>query len=165
MRNGVKNMAESNMYSASAEEIWELFGDFVEGNPDGGALALSTFPLAADARNALERSLEAFGYGRDALAFVTLLPRAGASAGAALDAHAEFLLIEGIDPICLIACDERAIASLEAAYRTPCTRDAGMRVLGRPCVLLRDLSAMLASDQEKQRLWAILKTLPKWAGR
>ena len=160
------------MYSISANEIWDLFSDFVEGNPDGGALALSTQPLPANARDALERSLDAFGYGRNALAYVTLEARAAAGQpaqtadstapyAAPLDPRAQFLLIEGIDPICLIACDDRAVASLEAAYRTACTRDTSMRILGRPCVLFGDLPALLATDQGKQRAWALLKTLPR----
>ena len=156
-------MSKSNMYSASADEIWGLFADYVEGNPDGGAVTLSTEPLPSEARNALEKSLAAFGYGDDALAYATLLPHgADADSGAAmLDPQAEFLLIEGLDPICLIACDERAIASLEATYRTTCKRDAGVRVFGRPCVLLRDIADMLKTDQGKQRVWALLKTLPR----
>ena len=151
------------MYSASADEIWELFGDYVEGNPDAAAAALSARPLSSAARNALEKSLAAFGYGEGALAYATLNPR-GSEAGEAdgtLDPHAQFLLIEGLDPICLIACDEQAISSLEATYRVACKRNASSRVFGRPCVLLSDIDRMLESDQGKQRLWALMKTLPK----
>ena len=156
-------MASSNMYSASADEIWGLFADYVEGSPDAGALALSTGPLSPTACNALEKSLAAFGYGNDALAYATLLPHGvdANGAGEALDPQAEFLLIEGLDPICLIACDERAIASLETTYRTTCKRDAAQHVFGRPCVAFGDLPILLTTDQGKQRAWSLLKTLPR----
>ena len=158
-------MTKSNMYSVSADEIWGLFADYVEGNPDAGALALSTKPLPPAALNALEKSLAAFGYGNDALAYATLLPHEtdAEGANAALDPQAEFLLIEGLDPICLIACDERAIASLEATYRTTCKRDAAQHIFGRPCGVCEDLPALLTTDQGKQRAWSLLKTLPRIA--
>lgn len=156
-------MTNSNMYSASADEIWGLFADYVEGNPNAGALALSTEPLSPTARNALEKSLAAFGYGDDALAYATLLPHEveANGSGETLDPRAEFLLIEGLDPICLIACDERAVASLETTYRTTCKRDAAQHVFGRPCVAFDNLPVLLTTDQGKQRAWSLLKTLPR----
>lgn len=155
------------MYSISADEIRGLFGDYVEGSESGAAVALSAEPLPHDARNALEKSLEAFGYGGDALAYATLAQRNAdaedneTEVDADLDSRALFLLIEGLDPICLIVCDRRAAAAIEAAYRTACGRDVAQHVFGRPCVIFEDLPALLASDQGKQRAWSLLKTLPR----
>ena len=151
------------MYSVSADEIWELFSDYVEGNPNGTVVALSSEPLPAVARNALEKSFDAFGYGAGALAYVTLEAHAAKSADACapLDPQAQFLLLEGLDPVCLIACDHRAVASLAATYRTSCAVDTAPRIFGRPCVLFNDLASLLATDSGKQRAWSLLKTLPK----
>ena len=166
-QNSVKNMAESNMYSISADEIRGLFGDYVEGSENGAVVALSAEPLPHDACNALEKSLEAFGYGRDALAYATLTQRNAdaerdeTAIGTSLDSRALFLLIEGLDPICLIICDQQAAAAIEAAYRTACGHDAAQHVFGRPCVIFNDLPALLATDQGKQRAWSLLKTLPR----
>ena len=150
------------MYSISADEIRGLFEDYVEGSESGAVVALSDGPLPASARNALEKSLEAFGYGAEALAFATVLPRTGGEAGSArLDPQALFLLIEGIDPVCLVACDRQAAAALAATYRTACNRNAAQRIFGRPCVIFDDLPALLQSDAGKQRAWSLLKTLPR----
>ena len=167
VQNSVKNMANSNMYSISADEIRGLFGDYVEGSENGAVVALSAEPLPHDARNALEKTLDAFGYGGDALAYATLVQRNASAKGDdspisdSLDSHALFLLIEGLDPICLIVCDWKAATTVEAAYRTACGRDTAQHVFGRPCVIFNDLSALLASDQGKQRAWSLLKTLPR----
>ena len=101
-------MSKSNMYSVSADEIRGLFDDYVEGSESGAVVALSGDPLPDHARDALEKSLEAFGYGREALACATLRPRTGIDASddaddARLDPQALFLLIEGLDPVCLVA--------------------------------------------------------------
>ncbi len=156
-------MPQSNIYSASAEEVHELFGDYLDGSGSCVVLALSERPLDETARTAIARSLDSFGYGADACLFATLLPIDPAVEGGevALDAQALFLLVEGLDPVCVISCDAASCEALGQAYRVTFELDAPARVFGRPAVAFRDLSALLASDDGKQRAWRILKALPK----
>ena len=66
-------MTQSNMYSASAADVWEIFCDHVEGNPAAVVLALSWNPLGDASRNALAKSFESLGYGKEVCAFATIL--------------------------------------------------------------------------------------------
>lgn len=146
------------MYGASAAEIWEIFGDHVEGNPAALALALSSAPLGDIARNALEKSFESFGYGAMPCAFATLAPRVGD--GPSLDPQALFMLVEGLDPVCVVCTDAEAVHAVESAYRTTCPLDAPARVFGRSAATFRNLDTLLETPEGKQKAWSVLKTLP-----
>ena len=117
----MKIMAASNIYEAGAVELFDLFGDYIEGSAERIALLVSTRCVGDAATRAIDKSLAAFGYGTDACSYVTLFPRDDQVEGAdiSLDPHALFLLIEGIDPLFLICADEGAVALASEAYRTP----------------------------------------------
>lgn len=161
-------MAKGNIYTSGTAGILELFGDYVEGSPDRAALAISTRKLSSAATLALDKSLDAFGYGRDACSYAVLAPSAddadsadGAAEEPALDPQALFLLIEGVDPLILICADERAAALVAQAYRTSLQYDAPARIFGRPAVAFRDLDGLMNSDAGKQKAWKLLKSLPR----
>lgn len=156
-------LPQSNIYSASAEEIGGLFGDYLEGNAAGPVLVVSEHALVDEAREALAKSFASFGYGSvDVCGYATLHP-AGETAewDVVLDPQALFLLVEGLDPVCVVCADEASAACLGKAYRTSFELDAAVRVFGRPAVAFRDFTAMLGSDDGKQRAWHILKSFPK----
>ena len=156
-------LPRSNIFSASADELRDLFADYLDGEGPCVVMALSEQPLSPEARNAIEKSLESFGYGSDACLYATLLP-AGEGTGESavpLDAQALFLLMEGLDPLCVICADTAAITRLGEACRTTFEPDAPIRAFGRPAVAFRDLTGMLATDAGKQRAWRLLKSLPK----
>ena len=155
----MKNMPRSNMYSASAADVWDLFCDYVEGNPSAIVLAVNSESLGDLSRNALAKSFESFGYGRNACAFASLVPRSDEEP--ALDAQALFMLIEGLDPVFLVCADDAAAIVVEAAYRTSLKRDAAARVFGRPAVVFRSLDQLMESPEGKQKAWAVLKSFPR----
>lgn len=156
-------LPRSNIYSASADEIRELFGDYLEGAEACAVLALSERPLGDEARHAIERSLESFGYGAEACTYATLLPVDGEAEGGdvPLDAQALFVLVESLDPLCVICADGAAAAVLGKAYRAEYALDAAARAFGRPAVVFRDFPSLLATETGKQRAWRLLKSLPK----
>ena len=162
-RERVNKLPQSNIYSASAEDIGALFRDYLEGDTPCAVLAVSERPLDEAARNAIARSLESFGYGAGACSYATLLPADDTVEGGdiPLDAQALFLLVEGLDPICLICADGVSAACLGEAYRTKCEPDSSNRLMGRTVVAFRNLSALLTTESGKQRAWHLLKTLPK----
>lgn len=159
----MKKLSKSNIYSSSAEEIRELFGDYLQGSDECAVLAMSARTLGPAARNAIEKSLESFGYGAGACTYATLLPvDEGAEGGdIPLDPQALMLLVEGLDPLCVICADEATAEELGHAYRTAFQLDAAERLFGRPAVVFRDLEALLGSDAGKQRAWRLFKSLPK----
>ena len=157
-------MSRSNIFEAGAVEVTDLFADYLEGSPTAGsclALAFSEKPLGTAERAAIQKSLAALGFGEDACTYATALPRGGeAEAGdIPLDAQATFLLVEGLDPLRIIACDRRSTELLARAYRTTFAPDSAVRIFGRPSTAFADLASLLATDAGKQKAWALFKTL------
>ena len=145
-------MSVNSAYGAAAREIGELFEDYLEGGPDRPALALSSESLDGNARIAIEKSLVAFGHDPESCSFA----RCGE-----LDPQATFLLIEGIDPLYVIATDREASALLAKAYRTDYPLDSPIRVAGRPGVAFTDLASLMTTPESKQKAWKLLKSLPR----
>ena len=149
------------MYEVTLEESWDLFGDFLDGAHTAPVCALSRKALPERSRTALGSSMEALGYGQDACTFVTLSPEGAAD----LDQQALFLLVEGLDPLCLVAADADATRALGEAYRCGLRADGAQQLFGRPCVAFESFDAMLDDAQDKQRAWALLKRLPRFGDR
>lgn len=145
-----------NMYEVSLDETEELFGAFLSGARGGLVCVLSVHTLSEKARTAMENSAAALGYGRAACTFTVL-----ETDGAQLDAQALFLLVEGLDPRCLVAADAAAADALAAAYRCSVPTGKPSRLLGRTVVAFESFESMLADSQDKQVAWALLKMLPK----
>ena len=154
-------MASNSAYTASAREIAELFADYLEGGGNRPATVLSERALGDDARNALERSFESFGFEDPACTYATLLPRDAEAEGGdiRLDPQALFALLEALDPLFVIAADAAATGVLAQAYRTDFPSDAAVRAFGRPSVTFADLQTLLQTPEGKQRAWALLKSL------
>ena len=143
----------------------ELFADYLEGgfseaDSERAAMALGEHLPSTVAHNAIEKSLEAFGYGSNACTFVSLMPIDAQREGGdiPLDAQALFLLIEGLDPLHIIACDTAATTALAQAYRTHYNTDAPIRVFGRSSAAFSDLDALLQTPAGKQTAWRVLKS-------
>ena len=171
----MNNSANGNMYAYGQQATRDLFGAYLAGNPNGVCAVVARAPLSPDAQDACEKSLHALGYGHDACVFVTLCvaeaetganasDAAGANdAAAELDASALLALVEGLDPLCIIAADGEAAAALEAAFGQPVIIDAASRVVGRDVVCAASLDALMESAQGKQAAWALFKSLPRYA--
>ena len=83
-----------------------------------------------------------------------------ANASASANANTLFEIVEGIDPLCVVATDVTSIQTLGATYTTRLTQNTYARLFGRDCVTFRDFSGMMNSPESKQRAWALLKKLP-----
>ncbi len=162
-RESVTKLSRSNILSASTDDILALFADYLTGSQPCVVLALSAQPLEDAGRNAIERSLESFGYGPSACTYAALSPADPSAEGGdvSLDAQALFLLVESIDPVCFICADAESARVLGDAYRMAFDLDAPARVFGRPAVVFRSLSTLLSTDAGKQQAWRLLKSLPK----
>jgi len=157
-------MAQRNIFAAGAVEVNQLFDDYLKGDVAPGtciALVLSAGLLGKSACTAIENSFVALGFGKDGCAYATLLPSRTEVEGAdiPLDAQSLFLLVEGLDPLRIIAADQKSSDLLSAAYRTAYPYDAAVRIFGRPAVAFLNLETMLETDDGKQKAWALFKTL------
>ena len=156
-------MAQSNIYGAGAASIFELFGDYVEGDAGRATLVLASKRPSNASLIALDKSLAAFGYGADAFSIATIKPLDASVEGGdiPLDPQALFLLVEGLDPLLLICADAEAISLACLAYHSQFEQDAPARVFGRPAVMFRNLDDLMESDAGKQKAWKLLKSLPR----
>ena len=113
-------MAQSNIYGAGAASIFELFGDYVEGDAGRAALVLASKRPCDASLDALDKSFAAFGYGTDAFSVATIEPLDASAEGGdiPLDSQALFLLVEGLDPLLLICADAEAVSLACLAYRS-----------------------------------------------
>lgn len=159
-------MGYRNIFEAGAVEITELLADYIEGDAVAGAsiaLTISERPASGAARDAIQKSLVALEFGKGACTYATLLPLDQSQEGAdiPLDEQMLFLLVEGLDPLCVIAADQRSATLLGEAYRTTLPLDSAARVFGRPSALFENLDALLQTPEGKQKAWALFKTLPQ----
>ena len=152
------------MYEVTLEETWDLFAPYLDGARTGIVCVASAARLGDAARSALEKSAAALGYGCACCTYVVL--RADGAAGdAALDGQALFLLLEGWDPLIVVAADAEAARALGAAYRQEVPLDGACRLFGRDAVAFKSFEHMLDDAQSKQAAWALLKKLPRFGER
>ena len=152
------------MYEVTLEETWDLFAPYLDGARTGIVCVASAARLGDAARSALEKSAAALGYGCVCCTYVVL--RADGTAGdAALDGQALFLLLEGLDPLIVVAADAEAARALGAAYRQEVPLDGACRLFGRDAVAFKSFEHMLDDAQSKQAAWALLKKLPRFGER
>ena len=126
----VKESTKSNIYEANGSLVWDLYADYVSGPHSTLACAIGSREASEAARHALESSMAALGYG-GALAFVTLdvddIPLGDVDL---------FTLVEGIDPLAIVATDAAAAAEplrqtrhLEHDHQDACPVPLGERSL------------------------------------
>ena len=151
----VKESTRSNIYEANGSLVWDLYADYVSGSRTTLACAIGSRKASEAAQHALESSMAALGYG-GALAFVTL-----AVDDIPLGDVDLFTLVEGIDPLAIVATDAAAAARLARAYRQNVPVDEACRIFCRNAVAFRDLENMLETPEGKQRAWALFKKLPR----
>ena len=149
----------SNIFEVTANDTLELYGEFVEGDGHALVLVASSGPkgLGTKAKAAFASSMEKLGYGADACSFATLSLPSGGSLGA----QDLFTLVEGLDPLLVVATDAHTARVLSQAYRAPVATDDATRLLGRPCLTFNSFEDMLELPAEKQRAWALMKRVAR----
>ncbi len=150
---GVKNPANSNIYEVNARSVLDAYAGYVEGDPEDLLLVLASTAVSNETQSALTRTAERLGYG-NAVAWLNI-----AGDDMPLGARELFTVVEGLDPLALVALDDHSVALLAEAYRCPVATDSLNRVFGRPLVAFSHFATLLESDERKQRAWALLKHL------
>lgn len=72
-----------------------------------------------------------------------------------------YLLIESLDPLCLVATDTSAAAALSRIYRATLTAGTPARLLGRPTLTFTDFATLISTPAGKQKAWSALKKLAR----
>lgn len=119
-RGSVISSVKSNIFEVTGESVLMLYGSHLTGAPTSTLLVLSETPLGDAALEALEKSAVSLEFGTAPLAQVVVETDEGK-----LGAEDVRTIVEGLDPVALVACDAFAAEALSAAY--PHTRDPGCR--------------------------------------
>ena len=158
----MKNSTNGNIYETTLRETWDLFAAHLGGARASTVCVVSFHELSPSERNALESSAAMLGYGRNGCTYLTLSPETADAQAAPLDASALFLLIEGLDPLVLIATHQSAVEALGEAYRQRIAPNTVKRLFGREVVAFASFESMLETKEDKQTAWSLLKMLPKF---
>ncbi len=137
-------MAQNNTHATEARETWQSWQSCLDGNPEGLILIVSHQALSSSAQQACQASFSRLGWGEAPCIWCTWSQHNPAQL---------FSLIEGLDPCILIATDESLASELSQAYRSELETQAPCRVFGRPCVVLSNIEALLATPESKALLW------------
>jgi len=140
----------SNIYAFARIAAMREFSERVEGNPSGIVLVVYTEPLGEAAKNALEKSFDAIGFGKAACTFADVRD---------LPPDDVFTLVESLDPLALVAADGTAAQACADAARQPFPLQRKARFFGREARAFNHLNAMFETDADKQAVWHLLKTM------
>ena len=142
--------ANANIYGYGRAHTFEQYADRLEGNRDGIALAIFTEQPNDAAKNALEKSFAAIGLDAGACTYAQIDN---------LKPDEIFALVEGIDPLALVACDAKAAGLYGQAVRQEFPTMQRMRIFGREARAFAQLNAMLEQEADRQAVWHLLKTM------
>ena len=152
--------ADGNIYEYAARSVLALYADFVNGSPSSVLAVVAEHRLPPDAVSALKASAERLGYGRDGIAWISLRPSVAQDAESMkLGEKDLYTIIEGIDPIGIIATDDSAARMIGLAYGVECRPNSVQDVNARCTVALGDFALMLKDPDSKQKAWRLMKHL------
>ena len=106
---------KSNIFEVTGESVLMLYGSHLTGAPTSTLLVLSVTPLGDAALEALEKSAASLEFGAAPLARVVVETDEGK-----LGAEDVRTIVEGLDPVALVACDAFAAETLSAAMDARC---------------------------------------------
>lgn len=183
----MKFSENDNIYEFNALNVLEKYAEFVKGTPECMVVVCSSEALPDYARQAITASCEKLDLGECAWLRTGSGPAADRASADAADGSGDdpvgagsagadstgagstapehltpqdiFSLVEGLDPVALIAADTEAASALGKAYRCDILLNERNRVFGRTCAAFRNFASMLADPRDKQRAWALLKQL------
>ncbi len=161
----MNSSTKSNMYSVARDTVLVEYAAYVQPvtTPCSFLFCVVCARTPSSAViEALSSSAQALGYQKAACFFVSTLRDSAERLGP----PDLFRLIEGIDPLVLIAADKEAAEELGQAYRDAqgphlFERDKYQRILGRDAVVFSSFEALLEKPEDKQKAWSLLKKLPK----
>lgn len=136
--------------------LQEHYQAFVDGSTNAAFCLVSTSELSLEAQNALFKSAQALGYSVHDITLVVLHPNEQQT----LLGKDVFELIEGLDPLCMVICDQQSCQTLSEAFRVKLPTNDIFYLLGKPCCCFNQFEDMLDNQNHKQQAWACLKLLP-----
>ena len=145
----------TSLYDVPRETLWVKYSPYLQGDSSSMLCIVTRATLSSDARSALLSSIQRLGYGL-AYCIITLEPENHSP----LEGKELLEVIETLDPLALICCQNESAIVLANAYRTGIPLDAPGKLLGRPICAFSDFDKMLQRADTKQKAWQLIKSLP-----
>lgn len=142
----------SGIYDFARRSAISRFSGHIHGAESGLIAALFPSAPSPQARNALEKSALALGWGSEAVCFVET---------GGLEPSDLLQLIEGIDPVAVVLAGESSAQAFFAANHTQHFEGECLTVLCREVRLIPRFEELMETPDGRQRIWAVLKTLPR----
>ena len=148
-------MQDSTTFSVARQEVLARYAPAIV--CPGAALMCVVAEASCEpaALDAIDKTAEALGYGAANVARVVVDDSA-----CPLDAAALLEVVEGLDPVCVCVVGPTSAGLFAQAYGLEPREFARTTAFGRPVCLLAEMGRLVASDQGRQKAWALLKTLP-----
>lgn len=146
--------SSTNPYEQARAETLAPYEAFVNNSCPGIFAVIATFPETSAAptlRTALVASAERFGFSSDDITWIWR------EAATKLEDKELVALIEALDPLVLIICDQASVEACSRAYRTHLPLNCASSLLIRPCACFTDLTGLLETPKGKQHAWHTLK--------
>ena len=163
-------------FNPTYKRIKYIYNNYLSNYVEGSVCIISSSALSSVAFNALEKAVSTLGFNTSAVVFVNLHPEFSDAEGTEgtestcndaqvktgeLSAADLFELVEGVDPICVVATDKTAVQAMANAYRHPINLDRMNRVFGRNVAAFTSFDEMLTQKVQKAEAWSILKKLSR----
>lgn len=142
--------AQGNIYAHARDGVLAAQADRISGGETGLAMVIFTEPLTEVAENALEKSFSAIGFAPEACTYAQV---------EGLSPEEVFDMVEGIDPLVLVATDEMAAMLYSKAVRQDFPPLRRQRVFGREARAFPHINDMMQAEADKQTVWHLLKSL------
>ena len=139
-----------NIYAYARNHVRSTYAERFSGGNSALALVIFTERLSETAKNALEKSFAAIGFEADERAYVDV---------SGLSAEEAFDVVEGADPVALVAADETAANLYAQAVRQAFPPMRRVRVFGREARAFPHINALMQEEADKQAVWHLLKSL------
>ena len=163
-------------FNPTYKKIKSIYNNYLSNYVEGSVCIISSSALSNVAFTALEKAVSTLGLNTNAVVFVNLYPDFSDAEDAEdsedvyndvqaktgeLSAADLFELVEGVDPMCVVATDKTAVQAMANAYRHPINLDRMNRVFGRNVAAFTSFDEMLMSKAQKSEAWSILKKLTR----
>ena len=163
-------------FNPTYKKIKSIYNNYLSNYVEGSVCIISSSALSNVAFTALEKAVSTLRINTNAVVFVNLYPDFPDTEDAEdaedvcndvqaktgeLSAADLFELVEGVDPMCVVATDKAAVQAMANAYRHPINLDRMNRVFGRNVAAFTSFDEMLMSKAQKFEAWSILKKLTR----
>ncbi len=143
----------SNIYEFEAARTLKLYAPFISGTGNNTVVVIGENAISPNIQKAISDSAERLGYGKNACSWVSVKSQ---NDERTLEANDLRMIIEGINPLSIIALNKTSAELLGQAFGLQIPLDTHTRILGRDIAALKDFALALEDQTYKRIAWKAL---------